>query len=655
MTHRTDIDGLRAIAVLPVVLFHAGYSWLPGGFVGVDVFFVISGFLICSILVREMEDQRFLFRAFYARRARRILPALLVVLSTTLLGGYFFLLPDEFIQLSEATLATLAFGPNIYFEQTASTYFGLDIATQPLMHTWSLGIEEQFYIFFPSLLLFIYKRFGLNSVKYALVAIFVGSLAANVMLTSDLTKFSFYMLPTRAWELLAGAILATGILPDVRGRALANLEAGVGLALIASTMLLLDEHAVFPGINAIPPVLGTAFVLHGNTHVKTGVASLLSRQPLVWVGLVSYSLYLWHWPVAVFTSMVADSSGSRMFVVAASIALAALSYRYVESRYRNHAEQLSSRRTWVELGSVGGLAALGAVFVISGQGLMQRIPADALRMANAQHDVSVPADCRTLTENRLGKSDEKGEVCFLGKKGEEPRFVVWGDSHATALSHAFHLAALREGVSGLSIVQGGCRPLAGVYRKNKNKCLHFNDTAMKLIEDTPSLEQVFLVGYWRVPLVGEGYDNSNYRIMDSETRVRSAAENRDVFERGLRRTFDQLTKRRVIVVEDIPEIGSQFGKSVSNHFARQVWLGARLDAVYAYQLMNDEFETEFAEVVEARPASVELLKVKPWLCENGACPLLIDGKLVYFDGDHLSAYGASLLVPALLPYFAADS
>ncbi len=652
MKHRTDIDGLRAIAVLPVVLFHAGYSWLPGGFVGVDVFFVISGYLICSIILREMEEQRFSFLRFYERRARRILPALLVVLFITLLTGYFFLLPDEYTMLSEATLAALAFGPNIYFENTASTYFGLDVATQPLLHTWSLGIEEQFYILFPALLLFLYRRADKRRIKQVLVTILLLSLAANILLAPNFTQFTFYMLPTRAWELLAGVMLAIGIIPDVRNRLIANLETLAGLGLIVGTMILLDEDAVFPGINAVYPVLGTAMVLHGNTHVTTAVTWLLSRQPLVWIGLVSYSLYLWHWPVTVYTGMITDSDSSRLFIVVLSIALSALSYRYVESRYRKPGKNLPARRSFRELGLVGVLAAAGAVVVISAQGLTQRIPDNALQAAMTGHNAAEPKQCRTFSENRLGEPGDKGKLCQLGKKGGEPRFVIWGDSHAASLSHALHLAALQSGASGYSLTVGGCRPLLGVYRKHKEKCLKFNNSVLKLIENTPSIQQIFLAGYWRIPLTSQGYDNSNFLIRDSETLISSPAENRRVFERGLRRTLDKLKDREAIIIEDIPEVGSQFGKSVANHFVRQAWLGTNRTSQYEYTLTTDNYEKAFAEILSQLPANAELLKIKPWLCKDASCPLLIGGKLVYADGDHLSQYGASLLVPALLPYMA---
>lgn len=652
--YRRDIDGMRALAVLPVVLFHAGYSWLPGGFVGVDVFFVISGYLICSIILKEMEQQQFSFRRFYARRVRRILPVLLVVLSVTLVAGYFFLLPNEYMNLVEAALATLTFVPNIYFELTASTYFGLDIATQPLMHTWSLGIEEQFYILFPALLLLLHRRFSRNTMRVVLISILVLSLIANILLAQNFTFFTFYIPQTRAWELLAGVMLAIGVVPEIRNHIVANLAGLSGLVLILGTMLLLNERDVFPGINAVYPVLGSVLLIHSGTHATTAVSWLLSRRLPVWIGLISYSLYLWHWPVSVYVNMVSDSQSSRLFVVALSAILAALSYRYVESRYRKPQVSRPSRRLSGELAAIGLVVMVGAGVVLGEDGLVERIPDSAWQAVATEHAGDELQSCRQFSENERGKLGEKGMFCRLGEKDGQPSFVVLGDSHAEALLPSVQLAALKTGSSGYSISLGGCRTLAGVFRKHKKKCLYYNNAALRLVRSMPSIKKVFIVGYWRIPLTGEGYDNKNYLIMDTQTRIQSPEENRRVFEQGLQRTMELLKDREVIVVQDIPEIGSQFGKSITNHFVRQAWLGTSRSTAYEYKLTTDRYESMFDDIISKLPANGRYLKIRPWLCHSDTCPLLIDGKLAYRDGDHLSYNGALLLVPALLPFLQTD-
>jgi peptidoglycan/LPS O-acetylase OafA/YrhL len=651
MKYRSDIDGLRALAVLPVVLFHAKYPWIPGGFVGVDIFFVISGYLISSIIQKEISSQRFTFANFYLRRARRILPALFIVLLATLVAGYFFLLPEEYIALANTTLASLTFVPNIHFFFASSMYFGLDVATEPLIHTWSLGVEEQFYIVFPLLLVFLYRSFSNTNTGRVIVLLFAASLAANIILAPVLTKFTFYMLPTRAWELLAGAMLGLGLIPSPRGKVISNLGALLGLLLILGTMLLLSEDAVFPGVNAIYPVLGAALIIWANGGHDTLVGKLLSARPLVWIGLISYSLYLWHWPVAVYTMMLTTGPAAQAFVVVFSILLATLSYRWIESRYRGQSESMPTVRMGKELGLFAGVIVVGMSVVLMGNGLNYRIPPAAFDILTPTHLLS---GVDTVEPNCLdyGKvvEDRQSVLCQLGKQEGEPHFIVWGDSHAMAISPALHNAALAKGVSGLLLTVGGCQPLLGVSRKGKDRCQIFNDEALALVEKTPSIQQVYLVGYWRVPLLGHSYDNSNYLIMDAETRFRSSTENRAVFQRGLERTLDALGSRSVYLLQDIPEVGSQFGKSVSNTFVRQNWLGTNQQKEYFFHDRAEEYDQAFARVRSALPQqSFHFLEVKPILCKAGQCPLLINEKLVYSDGDHLSHYGASLLAPLFSP------
>ncbi len=647
MKYRSDIDGLRAIAVIPVVLFHAGYSWMPGGFVGVDVFFVISGYLISSILLNEMSNGTFSFARFYERRVRRIIPALLAVLMGTLAVGYFFLLPDEYTSLSQAALATLAFVPNIYFWDTESTYFGLDIATQPLLHTWSLGVEEQFYILFPVLLFFLYRKFSRQTLSWILLTLFVLSLGANILLAELYTKYSFYMLPARAWELLAGILLSLGLLPAIKNRRLADLAALLGLVLIVGAMLTLQENDVFPGINAVYPVLGAALIIYSGMQAQTVVSRLLSHKALVFTGLISYSFYLWHWPVTVYTKMIWDSDSSRPFILVLSFVLAVISYRFIESRYRKSARRLPRTRTFGELGTCGVFVAAGAAFILYGQGLAGRIPADIMETArlNANQLPVSQIQCNSFTGNGQAEEADKGQLCRLGKQDAMPQFVIWGDSHAHALAHALHLAALDAGISGYALTNGGCRPLAGVYRKRNKKCLHFNNAVLEFIKNSPSIQHVLLAGYWRIPLTGQGYDNSNFLIMDSETRISSLLENEDVFRRGLKRTLDILDGYRLSIIEDIPEIGAQFGKAVANHFIRQAWLRGGVQSQYVFIDEIDSYDQKLSNALAILPAHWDYIEVKPRLCDDQKCPILIDGKLVYSDGDHLSQYGASLLAP----------
>jgi len=233
--------------VIPIVLFHAGYEWISGGFIGVDIFFVISGYLISSIILEDVSRGRFSCARFYERRIRRIVPALLLVVLATMAGGYFLLLPAEYIDLAQSALGAAAFVPNVYFWATSSTYFGLDIAITPLLHTWSLGIEEQFYIGFPILAYLLASRCSRRLMVSILVGLLIVSLAANLLVVQADAKFAFYMIPTRAWELLAGVVLSLGALPQIRKISTANTLSLLGAGLVLGPMFALDETRCFQG------------------------------------------------------------------------------------------------------------------------------------------------------------------------------------------------------------------------------------------------------------------------------------------------------------------------------------------------------------------------------------------------------------------------
>ncbi|MCX2980650.1 acyltransferase [Halieaceae bacterium IMCC14734] len=644
MKYRSDIDGLRAVAVLPVVLYHAGYTWIPGGFVGVDIFFVISGYLISSIIAKEIQQERFTFLSFYLRRVRRIIPALLVVLTTTVIAGYYFLLPTEYVNLAQATIATLAFVPNIFFFDASTTYFGLDVATEPLLHTWSLGVELQFYILFPLLMIPLSRYLGRVSLGCSIVLLLALSLALNLALTPYLSKFAFYLLPTRAWELLFGVVLGLGLIPVIRSYWLANVVAMCGLLLIAGTMLLLSASDPFPGINAVYPVLGAALIIWANTGNNTLIAKLLSVRLMVLVGLISYSLYLWHWPVMVFVLMLEGGPITKALIVAVSLLLATLSYRYVEGRYRKTDQPLNDRQLGKELGFLTVIILLGVAVIIGSNGLASRVPESAFSIVDELENYhnNTPASCEDFGR---ADGDRVAQACQLGDENGAPEFVLWGDSHAEALMPGLQRAALKTGNSGIAFHYGGCRPLLGVSRENDYRCLNFGHEVMAFIESNPSIRQVYLAGYWRLPLLSFSYDNSNFFIVDEESGSSSPGENRQVFSRGLARTLHALKDKDIFFVEDIPEVGASFGKSVSSNFIRQAWLSSSQTDTLRHHKRQDLYKVYLEAALTNQQQSFEVIPTQATLCEGNQCPLTIDGSLVYNDGDHISLYGAYLLSP----------
>jgi len=382
MHYRPEIDGLRAIAVASVILFHAGFAVFSGGFVGDDVFFVISGFLITSIIVEELKAGPFSLLRFYERRARRILPALFVVMAACVPFAYSLLSPDDLKDFAQSLAAIALFCSNVLF-WGESGYFDTQAELKPLLHTWSLAVEEQFYVVYPLLLLAAW-RLGRNCLLAMIGVISVVSLCTSVVEVRDYPTAAFYLLPSRAWQLLVGAItaFATGQWKRVADRSPSGRLAGEavgwgGLAMILTALFTFDERTPFPGLNAALPTLGTALVLLAATE-RTQVGRVLAWRPLVGLGLISYSAYLWHQPLFAFTkhALLADlPTGLAIVLCALTLVLAMLSWRYIEQPFRDRS--VVSRGAVFALSAAGMMCCVGLGFV--GHRLSDRITEVRLR------------------------------------------------------------------------------------------------------------------------------------------------------------------------------------------------------------------------------------------------------------------------------------
>jgi len=375
--YRPDVDGLRTIAVTAVVIYHAFPGSLTGGYVGVDVFFVVSGFLITSVIVDDLERGRFSIVDYYGRRARRILPALIVMVLAGLAVGAIILFPGDFQDLARSTAATALFLSNVWFWLDRQDYFADAVEFAPLLHTWSLAVEEQFYIVAP-LLLALVLRHGRGPAIVAMSAICAAALALSAATSAGSHGFAFYLPLTRAYELGLGALLA--LVPASRlslPRSAREAAAASGLAMIIVAVFAFDGATVFPGVAALLPCVGTALVIAAGSQGQTVVGGLLSLGPLVFVGLVSYSWYLWHWPVLAFTRVhlgTVDLPPSvALSAVAGSFGLAVLSWRFVEQPFRRRRGVIAPG-TGAFAASAAGIAALvaAAAMVELGGGLPQR-------------------------------------------------------------------------------------------------------------------------------------------------------------------------------------------------------------------------------------------------------------------------------------------
>ena len=351
-TYRADIDGLRAIAVLAVVFFHSGFNIVSGGYVGVDVFFVISGFLITTIIVRELAEDTFSIAGFYERRMRRILPASIVTAAVSLIVGYLVFETKDLGNLAHSAIANSLFLSNVFFYMQTG-YFDAAAELKPLLHTWSLSLEEQYYVVTPLLLMLIAKVFRGRYLIFV-VPIAVLSFIACVIGTYENQSLTFYMLTTRGWELLIGSILAIATIPRIKNETAMHVLAAFGLALILFSMFVFDNETAFPGAYAAVPTIGAAILIYTGRSGVTPVNRLLAMKPLVFVGLISYSLYLWHWPIIVFfkylkgvTLGTVESVAMLLVMLVVSVA----SWRFVETPFRR--KQLLPTRKGIFIGSLG--------------------------------------------------------------------------------------------------------------------------------------------------------------------------------------------------------------------------------------------------------------------------------------------------------------
>jgi peptidoglycan/LPS O-acetylase OafA/YrhL len=469
--YRPDIDGLRAVAVLLVVNFHAFPEATPGGFIGVDIFFVISGFLITGIVTRELDSARFSLLRFYDRRIRRIFPALLVVLVEVLALGYLWLLPGPYARLSADVFASAAFTANIAL-LLQSGYFDVESARRPLLHLWSLGIEEQFYLVWPPILM-LAARFRIRPLGVA-AAIGLASFALNVALVGENPVATFYLPFTRAWELLAGGALACASDRIPQHRSASNWRAGLGLALIVIAAALLDPHRAFPGWWAVLPVAGGALVLSAPS--AWGVRHLLASPPLVRIGLISYPLYLWHWPLLVFAAIIKFAPLTLLesqLVVLASVLLAWATYRFVEIPVRFGRP---SRLGLAGLCATMVLIAIAGGTIVNHGGLASRLPPEIRDMAEVRPQSAKWRVHTCLLD--LGQETAFADDCV--DRDRRPLVLVWGDSTAGALMPGLRKAQETRDFGIAQLTSSSCIPALNADIAVTPNCRAINDKVRAL-------------------------------------------------------------------------------------------------------------------------------------------------------------------------------
>ncbi|HEY4388365.1 MAG TPA: acyltransferase family protein, partial [Ktedonobacteraceae bacterium] len=489
--HRNDIDGLRAIAVLAVVLYHAGVPQLKGGFIGVDVFFVISGFLIGGHVYSDMKQGRFSILEFYRKRAKRILPALLVVLLFCSLVSTLLLSAHELRVYGEYVIATVLSGSNI-LALRAADYFAPDANQNPLLMTWSLGVEEQFYVAFP-IGMILMRKLDRTRLLLSIFLVAIASFCICIYQTHSHPAGAFYLLPARAWELAAGVLLAlyeNDRQAQSPSRWLQQLMSIAGIASILTGLFSFDDHTAFPGYAALMPVAGAVLLIRSPSSWIN--RRLLSLAPVVFLGSISYSLYLWHWPLLSFVHIVSDRPITPLMgcsISAISFLCAVLSYYFVEQP--NRASQMPARPLLMRYALVCGLCIVpGLIFYIF-SGLPQRVP--QLSKIELSTDLG-QIQCMADTSPILSKA------CH-DVADQHPAIALIGDSHANALYPALLDIAHKSGFKLYEMAKASCPPLLGMARRidtiaHAQECISYNAQVFSILKDDPSVKVVIMTGYW---------------------------------------------------------------------------------------------------------------------------------------------------------------
>jgi peptidoglycan/LPS O-acetylase OafA/YrhL len=621
MRYRPDVDGLRAIAVLSVVMFHFAREWLAGGYLGVDIFFVLSGYLITRIIHKEIVDGHFTMSGFYERRIRRIAPALLFMLAVASAIALFVLLPADLEGYGKGLLATLAFVANIYSWRDTD-YFARAAEDKPLLHMWSLGVEEQFYIAFPLILAFVVRRWPRLALPLVAAMTAASFLLNIVALKVGAANPAFYLFPTRAWELGCGAVVALALPVDPQlPRSSRTQSIASGVALLAIAFALVHPAPVWAFLpDSVLAVVGTAILLQTGNSMSTPVTRLLSLKPLVWVGLISYSLYLWHWPVIVFARyfLVRDLTYSEVLAAfAMMVGIGWVSYRFVEKPFR--ARGFPVGRLYLLSGGGALVLATVGVILIRLDGLPQRLSSEAATINAA---VGTNFRCPVSELVPFGAS----RACLLNLESRQLRdaeLVLLGNSHAQMYAPVVQDILSERGIAGLLVPLNGCLPT--VVANVNGDCLSMAEKNFEALGALKKLRTVIVASNWwlDVPALvgnpGERFDNGENRAI--------------IF------AYDDLIDKlrahglRVVLVGPIAEPGWDVASELSRKRAFG-WPELR-----PLGLPTKQFQERFGGVHEHFVARHDMKFLRPDLvqCDLESCRFIIDGRSLFADSNHLAA------------------
>lgn len=671
MEYRREIDGLRALAVVPVILFHAGFDTFGGGFVGVDVFFVISGYLITNIILSEQEKGKFSIIKFYERRARRILPALFFVMLACLPAAWLLLVPSELKDFSASLIAVSTFSSNFLFWQQ-SGYFETVGELKPLLHTWSLAVEEQYYVIFP-LLAVMLRKINRELIFFALLFIAVISLSFAQWGSSQAPDQNFFLLPARAWELMLGALVAHHCLYRASqakivdySRVTSELLGWTGFSMILYSVVVFDKSVPFPSLYALIPTVGTVLIILFSSP-NTSLGKLLGRPSIVMLGLLSYSAYLWHQPIFAFARhyhYVEPGAQTMLALSALSILLAYVSWRFVEKPFRN--------QNTVGKKSVFLFSLFGIVFFTS-IGLAG-YSTEGVKLRNPPNIEWVNLGTKTTTVGEICDRSPKSEstafpACFFGDTQSKHTIALYGDSHASAISYALNAAFKENGIRGLYLrPHYRCHVIPGMVQnksmRNFQRCMQDHKKVLQLLEK--EAESVVVIARWTFslyPIAGEieqlAFDNGEggvesvrhrkYGVMTSDGEIDYSKNAKQTL---VTKLMDDLLTRvdKVYLVYPVPELGwDPYKENFRYYQLRGELLQTLSTSTALYRKRNQVIIDLFDDLEKTK--GVVAVRSGNIFCDSlipDRCAGQIETVPLYYDDDHLSNRGSQMLVDALL-------
>jgi peptidoglycan/LPS O-acetylase OafA/YrhL len=646
MNYRAEIDGLRALAVLPVIFFHAGFEWLSGGFIGVDVFFVISGYLITTIIITELAREKFSIVNFYERRARRILPALFFVMLISLPFAWFILTPDELTGFGKGLVAVATFSSNILFWLGAG-YFAESADLNPLLHTWSLAVEEQFYIFFPIFMLLTWRIWRVKWILILLIVVFISSLgvahwASVYGFHQKISSGSFFLLPTRVWELLIGIFVAFHLKYNGHFKVLQinNFLSFAGIGMVIFSIFFFSKNTPFPSIYALIPTIGTGLIILAGTP-ETFANRVLSRPYIVAIGLISYSAYLWHQPILAFSRHflgIELTNLLKILLIGLTIVMAYLSYRYIEKPFRD--KKITPKKV-IFIFSVVGIVVFSilGLLIVKEEGFSNRYPI----LSQVQSKLLWPT-----SNNNNDKCIEKfggDQYCVVGNANYEVNSLLLGDSHANHFFIGLKSYLEKRKDNLLMIGAGGCPPLIDIdmgyiYKHGANlRCYDRTNLLYKNIIRDTGAKKVYLA-----------FDDAllfdlKISFLDIREELDFSGNRYKAVISALKRTIDYFNQQNVevIIIEDMPDVTfSEFKQCLFKKDSFNDCL-VELKIIkndFLYEKMLNELENLGVEILRTKVA----LKYFPF--DN--LEIYQAQNLLYRDSTHLSEFGSKYVIESSL-------